>query len=77
MKLEFSTQTFGKYTNTKFHGNPSSVSRVLQRIRTDGLTDMTKIIFTFRNFLNNKNGGKMVDIKITDWYCAYRYLVFK
>jgi len=53
MKLKFSPLTFGKYANTIFHENLSSGSRVLPYVhRTDGLTDITKIIITFRNFLN-------------------------
>jgi len=30
MKLEFSLQIFEKFSNIKFHGNPSSGSRVVQ-----------------------------------------------
>jgi len=52
MKLELSPQTYGKYTNTKFHENPSSGSLVFPRVHSGGLTDMTKLIVTFRNFLN-------------------------
>jgi hypothetical protein len=48
---EFSRQIFEKYSNTKFHENPSSGSRVL-RGRTEGQTDMTKLIVAFRNFAN-------------------------
>jgi len=48
MKLEFSRQIFEKYSNIKFHENPSSVSRVVPYKRTD----MTKLIFAFRNFAN-------------------------
>jgi len=35
MKLEFSGQIFGKYSNIKFHGNPSSGNRVVPCGRTD------------------------------------------
>jgi hypothetical protein len=38
MKLEFSGQIFEKYSNIKFHKNPSSGSRVVPCGRTDGLT---------------------------------------
>jgi len=51
MKLEFSRQIFKKYSNIKFHENPSSGSRVVARRRTDGRTDMTKLTFAFRNFV--------------------------
>ena len=49
MKLEFSGQVFffsETCTNIKFHENLSSGSRVV----TDGRTDKTKLIVTFRNF---------------------------
>jgi len=35
MKLEFSGQIFEKYSNAKFHKNPSSGSRILPCGRTD------------------------------------------
>jgi len=35
MKLEFSRQIFGKYSNIKFHENASSGSRVLPFGQTD------------------------------------------
>jgi hypothetical protein len=38
-KLQFSQQIFGKYSNIKFHENPSSGSRVVPSGRTDGRTD--------------------------------------
>jgi hypothetical protein len=50
MKLEFSRQNFIKFLNTTFHENPSSGSRVVPYRRTDGQTDMTKLIIAFRNF---------------------------
>ena len=36
MKLEFSRQAFEKYSNIKFHENPSSWNRVVPCERTDG-----------------------------------------
>jgi len=36
MKLEFAAQIFEKQSNVKFHGTPSSGSRVAPRGRTDG-----------------------------------------
>ena len=63
VKLEFSRQIFEKYTNTKFHENPSCGNRVVPRGRTDGRTDgrryrqtdwlpaMMKLIVTFLNFI--------------------------
>jgi len=50
MKVEFSGQIFEKYSNFKFHENPSSGSWVVPCGRTDRRTDMTKLIVAFRNF---------------------------
>jgi len=52
MKLEFSRHVFEKYSNIKFHANPSSRSRVVPCGWTDSRTDMTKPIVSFRNFAN-------------------------
>jgi len=52
MKLEFSQQIFEKYSDIKFHKNPSSGSRVVPCGQTDGRTDMTKPTVAFRNFAN-------------------------
>jgi hypothetical protein len=56
MKLEFSRHIFEKHSNTKFHENPSSGSRVVPYGRADGRidgqTEMTKLIIVFRNFAN-------------------------
>ena len=43
-------ETFSK--SIKFHENPSSGSPVLPCGRTDGQTDMTKLMVAFRNFAN-------------------------
>jgi hypothetical protein len=48
IKLEFSRQIFEKYSNIKFHENPSSGSRVV----ACGRADMTKLIVAFRNYVN-------------------------
>jgi hypothetical protein len=61
MELEFFSKDFWKHQNIKFHENPSSGSRVVPCGRTDGQSDMTKLIFAFRDFSNTpKNifGGK-------------------
>jgi hypothetical protein len=42
-------QVFEKYSNIKFHENPSSGSRVVPCGKTD-LTDMAKLILALRNF---------------------------
>jgi len=52
MKLEFSRQICEKYTNTKYHENPSSGSGDFPCGQTDGQVGMTKLIVDFRNFAN-------------------------
>jgi hypothetical protein len=47
MKLEFFLEFFKKYSNIKFHENPSSGSRI---VNADGRTYMTMLIVTSRNF---------------------------
>ena len=57
MELRFSRQIFVKYSNIKFHENPSSGGRVVLCEQTDGRTDMTKLIDAFRNFANAPVNG--------------------
>jgi len=52
MEIQFSRQIFKKYSNIKFHENPSSGSRVVACGRADGPTDMTKLVVPFRNCAN-------------------------
>jgi hypothetical protein len=54
MEIEFSGQILGKYSNSKFHGDQCSGSRVVPYGRTDSRqqTDMTKLIVACRNFAN-------------------------
>jgi hypothetical protein len=70
MKLEFSRQISEKYSNIKFHENPSSGSRVVQCGRTDGRAEnMMKLIVAFRNFVNApKNLGTFYTLKIVVLY---------
>jgi hypothetical protein len=49
MKLEFSRQIFEKYSDIKFHENPSSGSWVTP-MRTDRRTGITKLILGYCNF---------------------------
>jgi len=51
MRLEFSWQIFEKYSNIKFHKNPSTGGPSFST-RTDGQTDMTKLIVAIRSFAN-------------------------
>jgi hypothetical protein len=62
MKLEFSSQIFEKRSNMKFHQNLSSRRRV-PCARTDGQTDMTKLIVACRNFANALKNGYNVYTK--------------
>jgi len=59
MKLEPPRQIFEKNSNIKTHENPSSGSPVVPCRRTDGQTDMTKLIVVFRNFANAPKIGGM------------------
>ena len=64
IKLEFSQQIFEKYSNIKFHENPSSGSRFFRADRgTDGRLGRTKLTVVFRKFSNapyNVRDAKMV-----------------
>jgi len=63
MDLEFSGQFFEKSQNIKFHGYPSSGSRIVPCGRTDGVTDrrtdMANRVVTFRNFANAPKNGRV------------------
>ena len=52
MRLEFSHQIIKKYSNTNFHENPSSGSRVVLCGWMDGWTDKIKLAVAFHNFAN-------------------------
>jgi len=49
-KIKYSRQIFEKYSRTKFHENQFIGSQVVPCRRTDGRTDMTKLLVAFRNF---------------------------
>ena len=64
-KLEFSRHHFEKYSNIKFQENPLSRSRVVPCGRTEGRTDMTKLIVAFHNFAKApQNGARFFDAYI-------------
>jgi hypothetical protein len=50
MKIEFSRQLNEKYSNIKFHENPSIGNRVFPCRWTGEQTGITKLIVAFRNF---------------------------
>jgi len=70
MELEFSQQFFEKYSNIKFHENPSSGSRVVPCGQRDGRrrTDMTKLIVASCNFANAHNKNKIIHTGINQKY---------
>ena len=62
----FSTN-FRKSSNIKFLQSPSSVSRVVPCGKTDGLTDITKLLVTLRNVANAPKNHSVIGI------CCPRY----
>jgi len=73
-KLEFSLQVFEKYSNIKFHENPSSESRVVPRGQTDKQTEMAKLIDAFRNDGNApKNTYAAVTITCLCFWILYSF----
>ena len=56
MKLVFAQHILKKYSNIKFHENPSSGNRVVS-CRTHRRSDMMKLIATFCNFVNVPKNG--------------------
>jgi len=54
MKIEFSRQIFKQFSNIKFHENPFSGSRVVPSGRTDGRTDMKKLVVAFRKLCEKR-----------------------
>jgi len=55
--LEFSRQIFPKYSNTRFHENSSSGSRVIPCGRTDGWADMKTLTVVFRSLRTRLKTG--------------------
>jgi hypothetical protein len=73
MKLDFPRQIYEKYSNIKFHENPSSGSWVV--ICGHRRPDMAKLIVAFRNFAvapkNNSVLPTFTNIKPTDRHLIY------
>jgi len=55
---------FGKYSNIKFHKNPSSGSRIVPCGRTDGRMGIKKPAVTSRNFGNVPNRRNVLGNKV-------------
>ena len=72
MELEFPPRSFKKYWNIKFHENQSSRIQVVS-MRTDGRTDMAKLIVAFRNFAN---APKTVRLFRSQWVLTKCFLIF-
>jgi len=72
MKLEFSRLIFEKFSNMKFHENPSNGDRVV----LCGRTDMTKLIVALRNFANAPKSQQPIcqqniHVELTDYLLLY------
>jgi hypothetical protein len=67
MKLEFSRQIFEKVSNTTFHQNPSSGSRVVPCGRTD-----MKLTVAFYNFVN---ASKNITTLVSLLHCTLFFLM--
>jgi hypothetical protein len=70
MKIEFSQQIFEKYSNIKFHENPSSGRRDVPYGRIDRRTDMTKVIVAFRNLANAPTNRVIKLAKLICLFCV-------
>ena len=64
---------FEKSLNIKFQENPSSLSRVIPCGKTDGRTDMMKLIVPFRNFANAPKSLQL-QLKYGNYYVIGRTL---
>jgi hypothetical protein len=57
-KLEFSRQIFEKYSDFKFHENPSCGNRIVPR----GRTDLMELLSAFRNFANAAKDQSLIAV---------------
>jgi len=66
MKFQFSQNIFEKCSNIEFYENPSSGNHVLLCGQAEGqtgkLTNMTKLLVAFRNFINLPKIDRLVKI---------------
>jgi hypothetical protein len=74
MELEFFQQVFEKYSNIKFHDNPSCGSQVVPYRRTDGWTDreidMMKLIVGFCSSVNAPKNNMTVLMHEQNEFCS-------
>jgi hypothetical protein len=70
MKLEFSRQIFQRYSNTKFHENPSSRSRVVLCGQTDGHDEAHSRYSQFCYRASKRNAKSMVADTFLEWFCC-------
>jgi hypothetical protein len=72
--LTFVDIFFEKYSNIKFRENPSSGSLLAPRRHTDGRTDMTKLVVTFRSFANAPNNElDIMGKEAVETLCRYHW----
>jgi hypothetical protein len=74
MKPEFSQWIFEKYSNIKFHENPSIGSRVIPCGQTEGHTDMMKLTVAFRKFANVPKKGEGLQPRPEKTYSTSMFL---
>jgi len=72
MKLEFSEHIFEKYSHSKCIELPSSGSRVVPYGRTDGRTDVTKLIVAF-----HRSGMAPKSRRGSTYVSRFRFYVLK
>jgi hypothetical protein len=74
MKIKLSRKIFEKYSNIKFHEEPSTGSRVVPSTppdgRTDGQTgrqtDMTKLTLAFRSFTESPKNYSAIPYSVSE-----------
>jgi hypothetical protein len=61
MKLEFCRRIFEKYSNVKFHENPSIGSGVVPCGQTDRQADMTTLIVAYKSMTSTSQRNSSYD----------------
>jgi hypothetical protein len=70
MKLEFSRQILEKYSNIKFHKNPSSGKRAIPRGVMDGHDKADSRVSQFCERANNEQESSIIASRRTAKYCS-------